>query len=630
MRAPVPRRRTIAIAATVAVAVALGLAWRDARATRADLERARRALAGAEESAAAGDVPGLEDALRRARGPLQRARRLTGALPLRAIGWAPVAGRSARAAASLARAAEIAVDAGLEAAAAAKLFPAGGGRIVYGISGGRLDVAPWAAARPPLERAAGAARRANRIAARAPRTWVLPSVARARAQITRRLAELERGVRYALDAGRIIPAMLAGAPKRYLVVLQNPAEARATGGLVGAFALIETDRGRIRLRTIAPNTELKEAPADLPMPEWFRRRYDRFASRRHWSNVNMEPDFRLVGPLLARLFERTIGPRVDGVIGVDPIGLAELLRATGPIPGPRGTTLEAATIARLVMSDSYNRMFPDPGTQAARKAFFVEVGRRILARVLADVAARPAAEAFSTAARAKHLMVWVANSGAQRALEDLGVAGAFRAPGPFVGLVNQNASADKLDYYLRRQVDLRVSPGVDGSAAFRLTVRLRNGAPATGLSPYVLGGDRDLPPGDLLTYMSVYLPSSAEASALRVGGARVDFESERVPGALVVSRFILVPRGRSAVAELEWELPRALSGAGRQRRLGFTVLRQPMVAPDLLSIAVGTPRGWRGGFGPTWLTGDRDTQIRATLSRPLWGRIWDFLARRID
>ncbi|MBI4729430.1 MAG: DUF4012 domain-containing protein [Acidobacteria bacterium] len=37
--------------------------------------------------------------------------------------------------------------------------------------------------------------------------------------------------------------MLGGGPKRYLVVLQNLAEARATGGLVGAFALIEADGG---------------------------------------------------------------------------------------------------------------------------------------------------------------------------------------------------------------------------------------------------------------------------------------------------------------------------------------------------------------------------------------------------
>jgi hypothetical protein len=59
---------------------------------------------------------------------------------------------------------------------------------------------------------------------------------------TKRLAEATSA---ATTAARLIPAMLGEhGPRRYFVAFQNNAEARGTGGLLGAYGVLEADHGR--------------------------------------------------------------------------------------------------------------------------------------------------------------------------------------------------------------------------------------------------------------------------------------------------------------------------------------------------------------------------------------------------
>ncbi len=48
------------------------------------------------------------------------------------------------------------------------------------------------------------------------------------------------------SAARLLPPMLgADGPRDYLVVFQNLAEPRATGGMFGSFAVVHTDQGKV-------------------------------------------------------------------------------------------------------------------------------------------------------------------------------------------------------------------------------------------------------------------------------------------------------------------------------------------------------------------------------------------------
>ena len=52
-----------------------------------------------------------------------------------------------------------------------------------------------------------------------------------------------------------------------------------------------------------------------------------------WTAVNIPPDMPTVGRIIAQLYQRTTGDRIDGVIATDPMAVAEILRAAGPHPG---------------------------------------------------------------------------------------------------------------------------------------------------------------------------------------------------------------------------------------------------------------------------------------------------------
>jgi hypothetical protein len=87
---------------------------------------------------------------------------------------------------------------------------------------------------------------------------VAPSVRAAQ----RSLADLDASASQARTAAELIPAMLgADRPRRYFMAFQNSAEARGAGGLLGAYGVLEADRGRLRVLRLGSNTDLDHATA---------------------------------------------------------------------------------------------------------------------------------------------------------------------------------------------------------------------------------------------------------------------------------------------------------------------------------------------------------------------------------
>ncbi len=118
--------------------------------------------------------------------------------------------------------------------------------------------------------------------------------------------------------------------KRYLVVFQNNAEIRATGGFIGSYALVDLKRGKIKNIEVPPggsyDTEggmrvLVESPKPLHLvkPIWY-----------FW-DANWWPDWKMSAQNLMWFYERSGGPSVDGVISLTPDVLADVLKIIGPV-----------------------------------------------------------------------------------------------------------------------------------------------------------------------------------------------------------------------------------------------------------------------------------------------------------
>ncbi|MSW65530.1 MAG: DUF4012 domain-containing protein, partial [Actinobacteria bacterium] len=196
---------------------------------------------------------------------------------------------------------------------------------------GRVDLALLAGQAPVLRQAqADAAATRDRLRA-LPEPRVR-EVVDGRAELVDRLTDFESqlaGLSAAAEAG---PGLLgAQGPRRYLLLVQNNAEARASGGIVGAYGVLSATDGRLVLEDVGPGSEL--VPTAGPVvdlgPE-YARRYARLGALQDWRELTATPDFPSAAQVALALWRETRGEQLDGVVSVDPVALADVLQAVGP------------------------------------------------------------------------------------------------------------------------------------------------------------------------------------------------------------------------------------------------------------------------------------------------------------
>lgn len=377
---------------------------------------------------------------------------------------------------------------------------------------------------PALERAAGIATRTRAEVRQLPGSTWPPAVGHAHAQLVRQLDRIVPATADAAVAARVLPPVLGQhSPRRYFVAVQNTAEARGTGGMPGAFAVVTADRGQLGFDALGNDDAMTGANPKVDLGAEFTGRYGRAQPTRYWANSNLSPHFPHAARIWTATWHQRSGRRVDGVVGLDPTVLARLLSVTGPGRLADGTLLTADNVLDLAERTGYAR-YPD---DARRKAFLLDVARTAtssLVNALQDprrLAALVRA-AYGDAADGR-LKMWSAREEEQRLLATRPWGGTFPDdPGPFAGLVINNAAGGKLDYYLGRE--LSWTPGRCTSRGRLVTARitLRNAAPTSGLPAYVTQrGDKPpykTRPGDNRLLVSYYASVGAHLIGASLDG----------------------------------------------------------------------------------------------------------------
>ncbi|TQK50643.1 uncharacterized protein DUF4012 [Streptomyces sp. SLBN-118] len=358
---------------------------------------------------------------------------------------------------------------------------------VAGAGGGHLDLSELRRAAPALEQVSRQVAVTRTETRKLPsQTW-LPALDRVRDELVGRLDRMAPAVEDAATGARLLPLMLGDdRPRRYLVVFQNPAEARGTGGMPGAHALMTADKGALALTHFGHDAEMVSTHPKVDLGAEFAAMYGRYDAVSTWPNSNMSPHFPYAARIWSAAWLDKSGERVDGVISLDPSALARLLAGAGPTRTTDGTVVSADNVVDLSERTNYMR-YADP---LKRKAFLLDMARAAAGQLLAaaeDPQRRPALllglyEVLGNG----QLNVWSAHGDEQRELESRPVGGSLPLnPEPYAGLVLNNAAGTKLDYYLDRSLDWR--PGRCTAAGREITVKavLANHAPSSGLPTYV-------------------------------------------------------------------------------------------------------------------------------------------------
>lgn len=311
-------------------------------------------------------------------------------------------------------------------------------------------------------------------------------------------------------AADLLPAMLGSEGKRtYLVLFQNNAEIRATGGISGSVATLTADRGAISLQQQGSAGALGSytkpiVPLSTHEAALFTDNLAIFPA-----DINFTPDFPRTAQIAQAMWQRKTGQTVDGVLSTDPVALSYLLAGTGPISVTGGQQLTAANAVKLLLSDEY---LNQPNTDL-QNVFFANAAKSVFDGVMTGQGDPHAVlDGILKAADQHRTLVWSALASEEALLAPTKLAGALPTKptsSPQVGVYLNDGTGSKMDYYLGYDVKTE-STGCDtqGVQGIRVTVTMTSKAPAdaASLPVSVRGPGFGAPAGSIRTNVLVYAP----------------------------------------------------------------------------------------------------------------------------
>jgi hypothetical protein len=404
-------------------------------------------------------------------------------------------------------------------------------------------------------------------------------------------------------------------PRRYLLAIQNPAELRGTGGLIGQVAVLESDEGSLALDDVRSYTDLVDDdppwPEHLDAPADFVERYGHVEADTFLGNTNVDPDLPTVAPVVLGIYRAHTDELLDGVVMVDPLALELLLRATGPVevPGDAGEGLaervEADEVAWLAMVEAYVQL---GGDDPARQEFLSALAGRVFEELTTVDPTSPEVVADLTRAlRSRHVQVFSRDEQTQQALEELGFAG--RLPHAdetdLLAVTANNAGGNKQDVHVGHglEVDIELEePEADGDGwrgTRRTAHRISVGNPLVddAYPPYIIGPPDAVwgaaePDATNTTWFTVWGAEGSELLGASRDGEQARVASGSIGGRTGFDHHLVTPPESTASVTMVTRSPVAYEEEDGVLTYELTVWRQPKGIADELDLRVLPPPGY--------------------------------------
>ena len=302
----------------------------------------------------------------------------------------------------------------------------------------------------------------------------------------------------------------ANGPRRYLIAVANTAEMRGSGGMILNYGVLEGRDGTVTLPEFGRIDELALATpvSSSVVPEDYLARWQGFDPLSRWRQANLAADFTVVAPVLEAMYEQATLLPVDGVIQIDPDGLAALLAGVGPISVPELGVVDETNVVDLTLHDAYV-LFPGVEDRSDVLGDVAEAAFRRL--VEGDIPSlRTLAGRLVEAVDGHHVLMHSTNASLQRQSRSFGADGALSpidGPDSF-SLTAQNLSGNKLDYFLETRLDLSGDRPVGETGSLEARATLANTAAPDATTPaYIYGRGADgRAVGSIRTLVTLYLP----------------------------------------------------------------------------------------------------------------------------
>lgn len=538
-----------------------------------NLQQVARATSQLKQSIAEGDLDGAAPIADRISRNAESARSLTGDPIWQAFGVLPFIGPNFRAVSEIA---VIADDVSTDALDPLLAVADDVDLSSLGFSGGAIDLTPFAAVEKPLGTASAALDSAEERARRIDPDATLPPLADAIREMRGSVTQAATAVGALHGASVLLPTMLGGeGPRSYVLAMQNNAELRSSGGIIGSIALLHAENGRVTLQRQASTRDFPPLDTALPLSDSTIALFEDRPGR-YLQNITSIPDFREAGATIAARWEGRFGGEVDGVIAVDAVVASHLMRATGDLSfGP--FTATADTVTDILLSEIYAAV-PDPAVQ---DQIFADAAGGLFAAALSRAEPPALLRALSDAAGEGRIRIWSAHEEEEALLATSDLGGTIPEDGadaPVVGVLMNDGTGGKMDYYTRASIVTAVGTCA-GEATTQVRVTWTNTAPAdaaTSLPPYVTAdGVYGVPAGSVRTLIAVYGPQGATPSHIDRDGAEDGVQTATIDDRSVVQHEVLLAPGESTTITVEFQ------GEGAGERLTEVRHTPLIVAPKV-------------------------------------------------
>jgi Protein of unknown function (DUF4012) len=428
------------------------------------------------------------------------------------------------------------------------------------------------------------------------------------------------------DGFAILPGILGGdGPRTYLLGFQNSAELRGPGGAMLQIRCLTMDEGKPTIPTKdtrAPSTDSavtddpclgtvykvdeKRHQVDIPLPEdaWYVREIE---DAQRFGNANWSPDW----PLSARLTvayasasEKTF-PHIDGVIGIDPLAVRNLMPGVGPFKIYTGNQISSGRVVNFLLSKAYSS-FPIP---QERRYVLGQVVEKFFRRLFKPKRPTDVVDGLGHSLVNKHVQIWMADPEEQAFMKEMKWSGriAHARNRDYLYVVEQNVGGNKLDYAATQRDVMNIDLSNSG-ATVSTNVTVHNGIELPQ-PRWVLGDSKSAH----RPMMNIYVPRRAHLLEADVSGTlcttmdrlcngRLDtpapavWSENRPPeheerGKKVWSATMQIPVNEDGTFGVVYEVPDVVKTRGDTKVYRLVIQHQPKVRPEELAIRLQVPEG---------------------------------------
>jgi hypothetical protein len=485
---------------------------------------------------------------------------------------------------------------------------------------GRVDLARLKALTTPMRILDGQLHTTDTRLAALGSQWLVGPLRDRAISFDRQLARATHAADIGVQATAVVPAMLgSGDTRHYLIAFMTPSESRGYDGLIGSYGLLTAKAGHISLTDSGPISDIQDAlpngGAHLSGVAGYLARYGAFGPETKPQDIMYSPDLPTDAKVFAETYAQSLGGPIDGVLAIDPYGLAALLHFTGPIDVPGlPFPLTESNAARVLLTEQYTTFDTGVTNGDLLRSGFLISALHIAFNTLVNQslpAPKDLATVLDSVAVAGHISFWSFHPVEQPLLRRLGIDGSFPQVdgGNLLAVTTQNADNNKIDAYLHTSIadSVTFNPG-SGAVHSLVRVSLTNNSPASGLPPIVIDNfaNPSLPPGVNQTWITVYSPLGFEK--VTVDGTPATMSTTPELGVWAYSTYVDVAPGTTTTLQLE-----LLGNVAARSTLPISVRLQPSANREQARVVV-TPTGaWSlapSGDSAPWHLGPAMRQTR--------------------